>query len=154
MDNPIDLFLSQPYVFIVGAILAIGLTVYRQIRYYLNVTVKPLGRQPVQNFSEQVHNLKENPMEVVGIKDTKEVLVFANDLAFIAIESFKGPGAIEVKAVKFITAFLANAKMLEEIQLAANGIENIPAELKDISLAEGIELASVELAELAEHLVK
>lgn len=82
----------------------------------------------------------------LGIKETKEALVGVNELSIALIGTLKD-GFQPVKDVTELYAKLAadpvvSAKLMD----AYANIGAVPAEVKDLDVAEGMELAGVQLA--------
>lgn len=86
-----------------------------------------------------------------SVKETKEVLVAVGDLAVLLVEVLKDGVQIS-DALKIADALMKRPELLIELKAALDGIEEVPAELKDISLDEGIELAKVS-AEIVKKVV-
>ena len=81
----------------------------------------------------------------LGIKETKEAFVGVNELALFLISRLKdGIGMDDAVAAfqKLSTDEDFRNKLLE----AVKGIEQVPAEIKDINMQEGMELATLALA--------
>lgn len=77
-----------------------------------------------------------------SVKETKEVLVLVGDLAALLVEVLKD-GVQIADALKIADALMKKPELVIELKAAVAGIEEVPAELKDISLDEGVELAKV-----------
>lgn len=166
MDPILESFVHNPVMFVIGLILAIGLLIYKKCVLYFSQRGNNIASLVECDYSQATKSqdsakllthLKEKTMtevkELHGIKETKEAEIMLNDLTFLIKDVLASDGDNSVKVTKIITGILA-PDMLAKIVAGVEGAQNIPAELKDISLSEGIELASVELQELAEHLVK
>jgi hypothetical protein len=82
--------------------------------------------------------------EKLGIKEIKEALVGVNALAVLLAERMKdGVGIDDAMAV---WAKLSSDEAFKAQMVAAyQGISLVPAELKDIDLAEGMELAVLQI---------
>lgn len=76
------------------------------------------------------------------VKEVKEVLVAVGDLAALLVEVLKD-GVQMSDALKVADALMKKPELIAELKAAVAGIEEVPAELKDISLDEGVELAKV-----------
>lgn len=83
-------------------------------------------------------------MESVGVKEIKEAMVGVNELAIFLAERLKdGVGVDDAMAIysKLASDEAFKAKMVA----AYEGIALVPAEAKDIDLAEGLELAMLQV---------
>ena len=76
-----------------------------------------------------------------GVKETKEVLVAANEVALALVVASK-----DGLDLSDGLALVGNAKVKEALMVAADSISKVPAEVKDLDLGEGLELAQVQLA--------
>lgn len=83
--------------------------------------------------------------EVMGVKETKELLVGVNELSIELIKHFKD-GIQVADALAIVDDFKTNPDLLAAIMAAKDNIQAVPAEVKDLSLAEGIELALAQAA--------
>jgi len=85
--------------------------------------------------------------ESLGIKEVKEALVGVNELAMFLAERMKdGVGVDDVMA---LWTKLSSDKEFKAKMLAAyDGIGAVPAELKNVDLAEGMELAMLQISYL------
>ena len=94
--------------------------------------------------------------EKVGIKELKEAMVGINELAmFLAMRMKDGVGVDDAMAVW--TKLNSDADFKDKMVAAYDGIAGVPAEIKDIDLAEGLELAMLQIKyipELIESLKK
>jgi hypothetical protein len=77
---------------------------------------------------------------VLGIKETKEVLVAINEVAIVLAKHLKD-GAQLTDAIAIVDDFKNNPDLLAKLLAAKENISAVPAELKDVSLVEGVELA-------------
>lgn len=85
--------------------------------------------------------------EKLGIKETKEVVVAANELGAFLVERLKdGVGADDAMAV--IAKLQTDEAFKAKMQAAFDNVKAVPAEVKDVDLAEGMELAMVQLSYL------
>lgn len=81
-------------------------------------------------------------MEAKGIKETKEALIGAVALGAFVIERAKD--GIDMNDAMALAGKLASDEDFKMIlQQAIMGIDQVPAEIKDISFAEAIEIAGV-----------
>lgn len=77
---------------------------------------------------------------MTGIQETKEVLVAVNELALVVIKHVKDGVSIgDVTAI--ISDIIATESFKASLAAAVVGITNVPAEIKDIDIIEGGELA-------------
>lgn len=75
----------------------------------------------------------------MGIKETKEALIGVNELSLVLIKHLKdGAQLTDIMAV--VDDLKNNPELLEKLKAAKEGIEQVPAEAKDISLIEAGEL--------------
>ena len=81
----------------------------------------------------------------VGIQETKELLVALGDLSAVIAKAVKPGGQASDIAGRIAAALMANPGLIDEVKSAANGISQIPEELKDLSLGEILELCEVSL---------
>lgn len=89
-------------------------------------------------------------MEAQGIKETKEALIGAVALAVVVIKLSKDGLAMDDLSA-LVAKFVSDPEFRAKLEEGAKGIEKVPAEIKDISFAEGLELAAV-LPQLLEAL--
>jgi hypothetical protein len=82
-------------------------------------------------------------MEKVGIKETKEVLDGLNSVAEEIISVAKD--GLQVKdAVQVVEDLIMKPEFKAKLVAAVDGINQIPAEIKDLDLAEGVQLVQFE----------
>ena len=81
----------------------------------------------------------------IGIEETKEVLIALDEISLLILGQIKD-GIQLSDVVSIITKVLASEELKSALSRAVVGISNIPAELKDIDLSEGIELIKTEIA--------
>jgi hypothetical protein len=84
--------------------------------------------------------------EKVGIKEFKEALIGAQELSILIIKNLKDGLQIGQDVAAVVTALLSDEALKAALSSAADGISKVPSELKDIDLAEVIELVSLEVA--------
>lgn len=85
--------------------------------------------------------------EKVGIKETKEALKAALVLGTLMAKKF-ADGVQLADALELYSKMQSDPEFSALMLEAYNGMKNVPAELKDIDLAEGIELAMIAAAEV------
>lgn len=80
----------------------------------------------------------------VGVMEVKEALVGVNEVAVLIASKFKD-GVQFSDFTAFWDAFRNDADFKAKMEAAYNGYQNIPDEIKDMDLAEGLELAMVQI---------
>jgi hypothetical protein len=83
--------------------------------------------------------------EQVGIKETKELLVALGDLGVVVAKAVKGGGQMTEISGRIAAAIVANPGLIAEVKAAADGIAQIPNEIRDLSLGEILELCETSL---------
>lgn len=83
--------------------------------------------------------------ELKGIKETKELLTALGGLSTVVAKAVKGGGSASDISSRIAAAVIANPLLIEQVKTAADGISEIPAEIKDLSLGEILELCQVSL---------
>lgn len=79
-----------------------------------------------------------------GIQETKELLIGVNELAVCLIQHFKdGIQLTDVMAI--VDDFKTNPALLASIMAAKDKVDQVPAEIKDLTLVEGVELVMVQI---------
>jgi hypothetical protein len=79
-----------------------------------------------------------------GIKETKDVLVAANELTLVIIKHVKdGIAVSDIPAI--VSELMGSDAFKLALVDAVTGVTNVPAEIKDIDFAEGMELGKVQL---------
>lgn len=84
-------------------------------------------------------------MEKVGIKEMKELLIAVNEVSVLLVKMFKD-GVQLADAAALMAAIAASEELKEKLLAAYVGVGQIPAEMKDVDLQEGLELAGVQLS--------
>lgn len=82
--------------------------------------------------------------EVHGIRESKEVLVALNELSMEIIKLVKD--GLQWKDAVDLYSKLNNSDLLSKLTKAANGIDAVPDEVKDLNISEAMELAMVQIA--------
>lgn len=86
-------------------------------------------------------------MSKVGISETAEVLVALNELSLVIIKHARdGLNVADVPAI--IIELMANDAYKSALGRAIDGISAVPAEVKDLQLEEGFELAKTQFSYL------
>ena len=81
----------------------------------------------------------------LGIKETKEAIIGVNELSLVLIKHLKdGAQLTDISAV--VEEIKNNPELLAKLQAAKDGIDQVPAEAKDISLVEGGELLMAQVS--------
>ena len=83
-------------------------------------------------------------MEQVGIKETQEMLVGVNEVSLELISLLKDgfqPGA---DIAQFVADLQTKPDFLAKLKAAGDAANQIPAEMKDLSLVEGMQLLMVQ----------
>ena len=83
-----------------------------------------------------------------GIKETKEAVVGVLVLGALVAKELKNGFQFPGDLVALFAAIQSDEAKKAKLEAAVGAIEKVPAEIKDISVAEGIELASAVIAEL------
>lgn len=76
-----------------------------------------------------------------GIKETKEVVDAAVAIALVVIKHAKDGFQVGKDSAAIVGELLSNDDVKAVIAKAVDGIKEVPAEIKDISGEEGVELA-------------
>lgn len=97
------------------------------VRAYLNYKQAKLSQK------------EENKMEKAGIKETKEVLDGLSDLGAFIIEKAKD-GLQAQDGIDIVTKIMLDPAFKEKMDLMVSGIQNVPAEIKDLDISEGFDL--------------
>lgn len=90
--------------------------------------------------------------EKVGIKETKEVLAASNILAILIIKKLKDGLQVQ-DGIELAQSLFSDGEVKSAIQAAADKINAVPAELKDLDLNEGIELGMWQAMQIP-HLIE
>jgi hypothetical protein len=82
---------------------------------------------------------------MTGIQETQEVLVATNELALVVVKHVKDGVQIgDIGAV--VGELISNVQFREALTKAVQNVAQVPAEIKDIDFAEGLELAKLQIA--------
>lgn len=92
-------------------------------------------------------------MEAQGIKETKEALAGAMALGVLFYKKF-ADGVTTQDFMEIFAKFQLDEAFKKQVVEAYNGADLIGAELKDISLAEGIELSLFGLEQIQKTLIE
>jgi len=83
--------------------------------------------------------------EQKGIKETTELLVAMGSLAVVAAKAVKSGGSASDISTRIATQIVANPRLMLELKAAADNISEVPAEAKDLTVTESLELCTVAL---------
>jgi len=102
------------------------------------------GLDRLLTVNQDILKEEERQMEEIGIKDTKEALIGVNELTVFFADRFSdGVQLADFEA--FWGKLLTDPEFKSKIQNAYEGYAQIPAEAKDISLSEALELVKVQI---------
>ena len=87
----------------------------------------------------------EEPVEKLGIKETKEVLIALNEIGLVVYPIVKDGVQVYDDMKALIEAILSNSDFRQAIADAVDKVMDVPAEISDIDLQEGIELIGTQL---------
>lgn len=90
--------------------------------------------------------------EVIGIEETKDVLIAMNKVALLLATRLKDGLNVD-DAFAFFNAFMMDGDVKEAVMEAWDGYDKIPSELSDLDLSEGLELGKMQLDFIPEILV-
>ena len=82
--------------------------------------------------------------EKIGIKETKEALIGINEFSLLLAKLFKD-GAQFTDFAELFSELTSNEDLKAKMKAAWEDIQKIPAEIKDIDLAEGAELGIIQI---------
>lgn len=80
----------------------------------------------------------------LGVKELKEALVAVNELAIFLAERMKDGAGVD-DAMALYSKLASDEAFKAKMMAAYDGIAMVPAEIKDITLPEGIELAMLQV---------
>jgi len=86
-----------------------------------------------------------NMAEEYSVKETKELLVGLNHLSLMLVKHLKDGFQLGKDSVAIVSELMTNKELKTALSEAANGVSKVPAEIKDMSLAEGMELVMVQV---------
>jgi len=89
--------------------------------------------------------------EKLGIKETKEVLAASNILAILIIKKLNDGLQLQ-DGVEIAQALFSDGEVKSAVQAAADKINAVPAELKDLDINEGLELGMYQAMQVP-HLI-
>lgn len=87
----------------------------------------------------------------VGIKETKEILIAGNEVGVLAVTRLKDGFQFDDFAA-FYTAFVNDPEFKAKLQAGWENMGDVPAEIKDIDLVEGGELAVTQVSYLPKYM--
>lgn len=85
--------------------------------------------------------------EEKGIKETKEAVVGLLKLTAVLAKLFKD-GVQATDAAALLAEYQSNPELKSALEEAYKGVQEIPAEVKDLHIAEGVELAMAAMKEI------
>ncbi len=74
-----------------------------------------------------------------GIKESLELLRASKDLSVLVYKAQKSGGTPSELAQRIATGLIANPHMLDNLKIAADGIGEVPAEMKDLNMLEAFQ---------------
>jgi hypothetical protein len=83
--------------------------------------------------------------EQKGIQETKELLVALGGLSVVVAQAVKGGGNAAEIGSRIGSALVANPGLIDQVKTAVAGVSEIPAELRDLSLGEIMDLCQVSI---------
>ncbi len=84
---------------------------------------------------------------MAGIKEISEAIIGINEVGIEILTQFKD-GIQFGDFEKFYMDFMQNSDFKAKVQAAYQGVSAIPAEISDLDLSEGLQLAGVQLGYL------
>jgi hypothetical protein len=78
-----------------------------------------------------------------GIKEITEVLEAAGALSVLVYKVQKGGGTPSEIGQRIAIALMQNPDVITKLKVAADGIGEVPAEAKDLTMIEGLQLIAV-----------
>lgn len=82
--------------------------------------------------------------EEIGIKETKECFIAGNEIGIFILQRIKDGLGID-DALALVAKLTADAEFQKIIADAIDKVGLVPAEIKDFSVAEGLELATLQI---------
>lgn len=80
-----------------------------------------------------------------GIKELKEALVGVQELSLVLLKHLKDGVQIGQDSAAIFAELLSNEDLKSKLSVAFEGVKHVPAEVKDLSAQEIVELISLEL---------
>ncbi len=80
------------------------------------------------------------------IKETKELIIGANELALLLITRLKDGLQVVEDVTAIIGKLMSDAEFQAQMQAAYDNIQAIPEEIKDLQIGEVIELVGVQVS--------
>jgi hypothetical protein len=78
----------------------------------------------------------------MDIKETSEVLDAAGDLGALLVKHIRD-GVQATDAAGIAAELMTRPDVIASLKRAADGIQNVPAELRDVDAVEGLDLATI-----------
>ena len=80
-----------------------------------------------------------------GVKESKELLVGLNELALLMVKHFKDGFQLSKDVPAIVMELLSNSELKEALSKAAEGVSQVPDEVKDMDANEVLELVMVQV---------
>lgn len=80
-----------------------------------------------------------------GVKESKELLIGVNELSLVLMKHLKDGFQAGKDAAAILGELVANEEVKNKLVEAVQGVDKVPAEIKDLSLEEGVELGMVQV---------
>lgn len=93
---------------------------------------------------------REEIKKMAGIKETKEVMVAANEMALFIVGRLKDGIGVD-DAVAAYQKLTQDAEFKKIVMEAHDGMSTIGGEVKDLDIAEGLELAMLQLSYIPKY---
>ncbi len=100
---------------------------------------------------KQKESKMESSEQKLGIKETKDVLIAANKLTILIIKKLKDGVQIQ-DGIEIAESLFKDGEIKSAVGEAKDKIEQVPAEVKDIDLQEGLELGMYQASQLPLYL--
>lgn len=92
-------------------------------------------------------------MEQVGVKETKEAMIALMALG-LCVAGLAKDGVSMADAAALAAKMQGDAEFAAKLKAGYEGLDQVPAEIKDMKLGEGLELAAAVIPELVKMLSK
>jgi hypothetical protein len=83
--------------------------------------------------------------DFMDIKETKEALVGLNEVSLLLAKHLKDGLQLSQDISAVVGELLANPELKDKLAEAAKGIQQVPAELSNLSMSEGVQLVMVQV---------
>jgi len=98
-------------------------------------------QQKEENMNESV----EQKAGQYGIKETKEVVIAANEIAVLIVKKLRDGVQVQ-DGVDVASALFMDGDIKNAVNAAAENIKDVPNEIKDLDIQEGIELGMCQIS--------